>query len=428
MSIYNAFWIAAAITIILAVYIAEKFIELDLSGLLPHNLRRAKLRRLLAERDTPLHGMKLHGDIKKEFEKLLIPLKRADKRLLPARMDKTFRRELERQLELLSRRGLSRDIRFADVVPLPKNDFRKWNDDGREWREAVLQCSVLDRLIAADGSAVHELYLKNARARLLQSRHVRSSDREDKKKSYYSDSGAVSCPSCGAEVELKTQQAICPYCGGILQSDFYDWQTEAFEIYEPVGEQTKRAALLAAASMTLFSCVFLCLWLIPDTEVSLTAGVGAAIAVMAAAYILFSRRKDRQKMLAGQIVRYSENYLRACINDALYDSVMGELMEHSVGAVILESVVNTDDTTQIRARVYISETYLPEKNRPHTKRLKKTLTLRRARYPERRRSDGRLFTEKECPSCGANFVPDERGCCSFCGYRLGGGSAKWKMI
>lgn len=428
MSIYSAFWIAAAITIILAVYIAEKFIELDLSGLLPHNLRRAKLRRLLAERDTPLHGMKLHGDIKRELEKLLIPLKRADKRLLPARMDKTFRRELERQLELLESRGLRRDIRFADVVPLPKNDFRRWNDDGREWREAVLQCSVLDRLIAADGSTAHELYRKNARARLLQSRHVRSSDRADKRKSYYSGSGAVSCPSCGAEVELKTQQAICPYCGGILQSDFYDWQTEAFEIYEPVGEQTKRALLLAAASITLFSCVFLCLWLIPDTEVSLTAGVGAAIAVMAAAYILFSRRKDRQKMLAGQIVRYSENYLRSCINDALYDSVMGELMEHSVGAVILENVVNTGDTTQIRARVYISETYLPEKNRPHTKKLKKTLTLTRARYPERRRSDGRLFTEKECPSCGANFVPDERGCCSFCGYRLGGGSAKWKMI
>ncbi len=92
---------------------------------------------------------------------------------------------------------------------------------------------------------------------------MRSCDRAGKKKSYYSDSGAVSCPSCGAEVELKTQQAICPYCGGILQSDFYDWQTEAFEIYEPVGEQTKRTLLLLAASMALFLCVFLCLWLIP---------------------------------------------------------------------------------------------------------------------------------------------------------------------
>lgn len=428
MSLSDAFLIAAAVTVIIAVYAAEKFIELDLSGLLPHNLKRAKLKRLRTERDTPLHGMKLHGDIKKEFETLLIPLKRADKQLLPARMDKTFRREFERQLDLLDRRGLRRDIRFADVVPLPKNDFRKWNDDGREWREAVLQCSVLDRLISADGSTAHDLYRKNARARLLQSRHVRSSDREDKKKSYYSDSGAVSCPSCGAEVELKTQQAICPYCGGILQSDFYDWQTEAFEIYEPVGEQTVRAALLFAASMVLFLCVFLCLWLIPDTEASLAAGVGAAIVVMAAAYILFSRRKDRQKQLAGQIVRYSENYLRSCINDALYDSVSSELMEHSVGAVVLERVVNTGDTTEIRARVHISETYLPPKNRPHTKKLKKTLTLKRARYPERRRSDGRLFTERECPSCGANFIPDEKGCCSFCGYRLGGGSAKWKMI
>lgn len=68
MSLSDAFWIAAAVTVIIAVYAAEKFIEPDLSGLLPHNLRRAKLRRLRAERDTPLHGMKLHGDIKKSLK------------------------------------------------------------------------------------------------------------------------------------------------------------------------------------------------------------------------------------------------------------------------------------------------------------------------------------------------------------------------
>lgn len=57
--------------------------------------------------------------------------------------------------------------------------------------------------------------------------------------------------------------------------------------------------------------------------------------------------------------------------------------------------------------------------------IKKTLTLQRARYPERRKADGELFTEKYCPSCGANFMPDEHGCCSFFGYGLKLNNAKW---
>lgn len=48
---------------------------------------------------------------------------------------------------MLKQRQLCRDIRLADVVPLPKNDFKRWNDDGREWRESVLQCNAVERLV-----------------------------------------------------------------------------------------------------------------------------------------------------------------------------------------------------------------------------------------------------------------------------------------
>ncbi len=37
------------------------------------------------------------------------------------------------------------------------------------------------------------------------------------------------------------------------------------------------------------------------------------------------------------------------------------------------------------------------------KKFKKKLTMQRARYPEKRKSDGEFFVEKECPSCGATF-------------------------
>lgn len=53
--------------------------------------------------------------------------------------------------------------------------------------------------------------------------------------------------------------------------------------------------------------------------------------------------------------------------------------------------------------------------------------MERARYPEKRKADGALFAEKECPSCGANFVPDEKHCRSFCGYALQHDLSKWVM-
>ena len=430
MSMSDAFWIAAAVTVIIAYFIGEKLLDFDLSGILPQNLKPAKLKRLRAERDTPLHGTGLHGDVREEAEKILLPLAKADKSLLPARMDMTFRREFERQLDSLKSRNLCREIRLADVVPIPKNDFVKRNDDGREWREAVLRCSTLERFVPLSGEKpVYEKYRKNAYMRILQSRHIRNSDRGEKKKKYYDERVTVSCPSCSARVELKSQQTVCPYCGGVLRSDFYDWQTEIFEIYEDIGMNKRRAMQLAASSLILFLCMFLCLWLIKDTEISLSAGVGAAAAVLLTVFVLSRKNRNKQKVLKESIVRYSENYLRSCINDALYEkSDNADLLSHDVGTVLLKKVVNTESTTEITVDITVNETYLPKNKKPYSRKIRKTLTLKRARYPERRKADGELFAEKDCPSCGANFMPDEHGCCSFCGYGLRLNNAKWVII
>lgn len=134
----------------------------------------------------------------------------------------------------------------------------------------------------------------------------------------------------------------------------------------------------------------------------------------------------KQEKLPKEIVRYSENYLRSCINDALYKDVnKPDLMDYGIGSIILKNVVNTDKTTEITATAYGSETYLPESGKPYTKKTKTTLVLQRARYPERRKTDGSFFKEKDCPSCGANFIPDEHNCCSFCGYSFQVDNAKW---
>ena len=427
MSLSDALWMAIAVTAICAYFVGKNIIKVDFSGLQPKNLKRAKLKRLLYDRNTPLQGVGLRGDIKRAFENILIPLAKADKDLLPARMDMVFRRNIEQQLNLLKRHGLYRDIRLTDVMPIPKNDFNSWNDEGREWREAVLQCSELERLVAAhNGKPVYELYRKNAYVRVLQSRHIRNSDRTVKKKSYYNDKTTVICPSCGAQVKLSSQRTVCSYCGGVIQSDFYDWQTETFEIYEKISTNLRRTLQLLVSAAILFLCVFLCLWLIRDTEISLAAGMGAAALVSAGIITLIVARRMKQEKLAGKIVLYSENYLRSCISEALLEeSNRSDLLDRSVGTIVLKKVVNTADTTKITVKVFVSETYLSENRKPYTKRFKRIATLQRARYPEKRKEDGEFYVEKDCPSCGANFMPDENHCCSFCGFGLQVNNAKW---
>ena len=384
---------------------------------------------MLAKKDTPLRNSKIRNDIKKAFERILIPLGKADQDLLPARMDMAFRKKIVSQINRLNRNKLCRKIYVTDVVPVPKNDFETWNDDGREWRESVLKCSTLERFESTkDNTVQHEIYRKNSYLRILQSRHVRLADQKEKKKSYYNDKLRITCPSCGASVKLDSQQVTCEYCGAVIKNEFYDWQTESFEIYESISTNLKRFLQLIVSGFILFVCVFLCLYLIEDTEISLAAGVGAAILALGVIVSPIIYGKVKQDNLAKKIVGYSENYLRACLNEYfLKNESDKDMLDFSVDTIKLLKVANTDDITKVTAEIHGTKTFLPENQKPFTKKIKKKLTLQRARNPEKRKTDGDFFTEKECPSCGANFLPDENGCCSYCGYTLHEDSIKWKI-
>ena len=105
----------------------------------------------------------------------------------------TFRKNIIGQINKLRQQKLRREIRVTDVTALPKNDFKRWNDDGREWREAVLECCSLERIVSSQNEEVkHEIYRKKACLRVLQSRHIRSSDQEGKRENYYFCSEFVS--------------------------------------------------------------------------------------------------------------------------------------------------------------------------------------------------------------------------------------------
>ena len=427
MDLSISLFIAAAFAVLCTFYIGKSILTIDFSEYSSKNSKKAKLKRLLAKKDTPLSDSKIRRDIRKAFERILIPLGKADQKLLPARMDMAFRKKTVSQINRLNRNRLCRKIYVTDVVPVPKNDFETWNDDGREWRESVLMCSTLERFESTEDNKVqHEIYRKNSYLRILQSRHIRSADRKEKKKSYYSDMLKITCPSCGASVKLDSQQVTCEYCGAVIKNEFYDWQTESFELYESIGTNLKRFLQLLVSGCILFLCVFLCLYLIKDTEISLAAGVGAAVLAFGVIITPIICGKIKQERLAGKIVRYSENFLRACLNEYFWENENDEdLLDFSVGTIKLLKVNHAEETTTVTADIYGIKTFLPENQKPYTEKFKKRLILQRARYPEKRKADGEFFTEKDCPSCGANFMPDENNCCSFCGFGLQVNNAKW---
>ena len=427
MDLSVSLFIAASFAILCTFYIGNKILTIDYSEYCSKNSKKAKLERLLAKKDTPLQNSKIRRDIRKAFERVLIPLGKADQKLLPARMDMTFRKKIVSKINRLNKNNLCCNIYVTDVVPVPKNDFETWSDDGREWRESVLMCSTLERFESTEDNTVrHEIYRKNSSLIILQSRHVRSADRNEKKKSYYSDMLRITCPSCGADVRLVSQQVICEYCGAVIKNEFYDWQTESFELYGSISTNLKRFFQLLVSGCILFLCVFLCLYLIEDTEISLAAGVGAAVLAFGVIITPIIYGKVKQEKLAGKIARYSENYLRACLNEHFWENESDEdLLDFSVDTIKLLKVAHTEETTTVTADIFGTKTFLPENQKPFTKKFKKRLIIQRARYPEKRKADGEFYVEKDCPSCGANFMPDENHCCSFCGFGLQVNNAKW---
>lgn len=102
---------------------------------------------------------------------------------------------------------------------------------------------------------------------------------------------------------------------------------------------------------------------------------------------------------------------------------------YSVDKLQLKAVDNTETQTTITIQAVLHKLIL-EKNQKIIKKDKKMESkLYRARHPRRMKSKGQaVFSEKECPSCGANFMPDKNGCCSYCGYQLTVDNSKWRLV
>ena len=93
MDLSVALIIAASFAILCTFYIGKRILTIDFSEYSSKNSKKAKLERLLAKKETPLQNSKIRRDMRKAFERILIPLGNADQDLLPARMDMAFRKK-----------------------------------------------------------------------------------------------------------------------------------------------------------------------------------------------------------------------------------------------------------------------------------------------------------------------------------------------
>ena len=284
---------------------------------------------------------------------------------------------------------------------------------------------ILERFVGESGDIIEEIYHKNAAILLRQSRIIRHDDRQVNKSEYYKES-IVYCPSCGAEINLNSQEVTCPYCNAIILHQFFDWQVESFDFYDKMGNTGKFFLLV----FSLWGFSFLILgtglsfynisWII--SLILIFAGVSIPIS-------LLSLLNIKQNKLKKKIIRYSESYLRSCINEELWKKENKEdLLSFNVNKIKLNSVWNKDEETYIKLKVYISRTFLKNTGKLLIKKENLSLCMKRAKYPSRIKSRGEIYIEKECPSCGANFMPDKNNNCSYCGYGLQVYNGKWKIV
>ena len=382
---------------------------------------------------------KISQKVLNPFETVLSALEDGNIQNSSVNIGQSYRQKIEHEMKLLQANDITHEIRIA-YAKLPEankknHDFKHWNDAGREWREAILQGTVSNRYRnKKSGKILYEDFFSHGAILLRQSRHIRHDEVESKNRNeeqqFYSEYQKIMCPSCGAEISLNSNEVHCPYCGGYIKSDFFDWQIEELLIYQDLNPNDYNYKMVAATLLVFFLPAVPCFRFIQSVEIILAVPfvLTVILAVILGAVLL--RSKNSTEGLEEQIVRYDEKVLLVDLNEALNDAELtSDLLFYSVDKLQLKAVDNTETQTTITIQAILHKLILQNNQKIIKKDKKMELKLYRARHPRRMKSKGQaVFSEKECPSCGANFMPDKNGCCSYCGYQLTVDNSKWRLV
>lgn len=418
------------------------------------------------------------GEASRAIEPILHAFETADPEALPERISMRFRAQLESEIAQLKQAGLRRVLRIASprfTSSQGKNGlgFARFTEASRQWRECELEAAVLDRYYDLEsGACVTEVFDEHATLTLRQSCHIRASEpKKGGAKAEAYTRGQYRCPSCGAQLTRVADSTVCPYCGAVITLRFFDWQLDGFYAdlrKAPLLGGAKEAAVKTAVGLLwllskiteLLSGAFAAErraerrgdalpqndWLGAVLTVFLVLGLllfcalaampwyarlalGVLAAAAAACGVVKYLGRTEQARKKQRIVRYSDAYLRSCVYDEVQKEVGGEaLIDFSLDGIRLKSVVNTETATTVEVEATVIKKSLTPKRGIACTAEERCLTLSRARYPERRKSKGKTLEEKACPSCGANFEPDENHCCAYCGYGLKLENYVWRRV
>lgn len=420
------------------------------------------------------------GEASKAIEPVLYAFENVSVNELPKRIGTTYRKQVEAEIEQLKRAGLRRSIRITSPELCSSQSkgglgFTRWVDASREWRECEILAAVLEQYIDINtGKCVIENFDEHALITIRQSRHIRASDKKKNKnnKADVYTREHYDCPSCGAELEHIADQTSCPYCGAVIVFNFFDWQLDSFYLdmhkSSLVGEIKTAAASAAVGGVSLamkaaevlaaawdradeqrrrvsgskesynnylgaiLTVVLIIGFIIAAVLLSLPWFVKAIIGVLAVGLIgwgvLRYYRIIDQKLKKRKIVRYSDGYLRSCVyNEVWKDIDTSDLIDFSIDDILIRSVKNTEHTTDIDIVATVIKKKIAGDRGIKVLVEDIKMALSRARYPERVKTKGKIMEEKDCPSCGANFEPDEQNCCSYCGYGLRVKNYIWRV-
>lgn len=434
-----------------------------------------KIAFLRSDLAAPRFASKGHlGEASKAIEPIIEAFENKSADYLPKRIAKTYKAQLETELLRLNESGLKRVIRITEPKLCSKQDkgnfgFVRWIDSSREWRECEITAAVLEQYIdVITGECIIENFDENALLTLRQSRHIRASEQKKNKNNDVYVREHYNCPSCGAELEHIADQTNCPFCGAYITFNFYDWQTDSFYLdmhKQSLLNSVKGAAVGAASAAvvgtakgaaamagvladaldkqdekarvrtggstlennnyigSILAVLIIIAFLVFAVFMSLPPFVRIAIGVLIAGLIVWAIVKylkaTDQKRKKKKIVRYSDGYLRSCVYNEIWSGVNRDnLIDFSIDEINIKSVNNTEKTTAIDITAQVIKKYISDERKMEVTAQSVSMTLSRARYPERIKARGEAMAEKACPSCGANFEPDKHNCCSYCGYGL----------
>ena len=218
--------IALAWAVILGVKIASNAFEWKFEHLLPNYWYPVVKRKLAKPETATLKDKGIPKKISDELEGLLAFMQGGSLQNSRIRMDCTFQDKIDHETKQLKKRGLARQFHFTNLKLSEKNekkkDFRHWSDAGREWREVIVEASVSDKYLSKDKKKVlHETIYPYGAILLRQSRHIRHTDKADKdrkkEQTFYSEYSQMTCPSCGAQLNLKLSLLWRLYTESILR-------------------------------------------------------------------------------------------------------------------------------------------------------------------------------------------------------------------